>query len=75
MNLRALPLPELNIMAYDILCRELGVPQAMRVFRQMGLGSGNYTEERHAWLDDVTEKDFQQALARLNETRAKVATD
>ncbi len=38
MSLTLTPLPELNRKAFAILCRELGVPDTLRFFGQLGLG-------------------------------------
>ncbi len=46
MTLKLTSLPELNRRAYAILSRELGVLDTVRFFGQLGLGTGNYTEER-----------------------------
>ncbi|MBQ7181845.1 MAG: hypothetical protein IJR87_11240 [Bacteroidaceae bacterium] len=32
----------------------LGVAEAAKFLQQLEPGSGNYTEERHKWLDDIT---------------------
>jgi hypothetical protein len=46
LKLTQIPLPELNRKAFAILSRELGVPDTLRFFGQLGLDRGNYTEER-----------------------------
>ncbi|MFT3883039.1 MAG: hypothetical protein QM703_25730 [Gemmatales bacterium] len=60
-------LPELNRKAFAILCREMGVPATLRLFSQMGIGQGNYTEERRALFADLTLDEFEQGIATLKE--------
>jgi hypothetical protein len=38
----------------EILSRELGPVGLVRFLQQFELGKGNYTEERHQWLDEFT---------------------
>lgn len=59
------PIAELNRRAYDILCRELGVPATLRIFHQMGLGQGNYTEERKELFKKLTLEEYEQGLKEL----------
>ena len=36
----------------EALCQHLGIVGMVRFLQQSELGWGNYTEERHQWLDD-----------------------
>ena len=65
MPLKLIPMPELNRRAFYILSREMGVPDALRFFGQLGLGAGNYTEERRELFKDVTLADYRKAVAKL----------
>lgn len=38
----------------EILSRELGPVGLVRFLQQFEMGKGNYTEERHQWLDEFT---------------------
>lgn len=38
----------------EILSRELGPVGMVRFLQQFEMGKGNYTEERHQWLDEFT---------------------
>ncbi len=40
--------------ALDILTRELGVYGLARFLRTYRKGSGDYTRDRHQWLDGIT---------------------
>lgn len=65
MNMTQIPLAELNRKAFAILSRELGVPDTLRFFGQLGLGRGNYTEERQALFADLTLEEFEAGIAAL----------
>ncbi len=62
MTFKITPIPELNRRAFAILTKELGVPDALRFFGQLGLGVGNYTEERRHLFADLTMEEYRQAL-------------
>jgi hypothetical protein len=63
MTVHLTSLPELNRKAFAILCRELGVPDTLRFFGQLGLGAGNYTEERRQLFADLTLEEYRQAVS------------
>ncbi len=44
--------------ALGILSRELGVYGFARFLRVYRAGSGDYTQDRHQWLDGLTVKDI-----------------
>lgn len=47
-------LSEITHDAIQILNRELGPIETLRFLRQYTNGSGNYTDERHQWLDHLS---------------------
>ena len=63
-------LPELHRKAFAILSRELGVPETLRFFGQMGLGTGDYTKERRELFDGLTLDGYRRAIQEM-----KPATD
>ena len=65
MTVKLASLPELNRRAYAILSREMGVLDTVRFFGQLGLGAGNYTEERRVLFADLTLEDYRQALETM----------
>lgn len=65
MTAKLTSLPELNRRAFAILSRELGVPDTLRFFGQLGLGTGNYTEERRALFADLTLEEYRQGVEQL----------
>jgi hypothetical protein len=58
-------MPELNRKAFDILQRELGLPETLRFFSQLGLGAGNYTEERRSLFAGLTLEEYRRSVETL----------
>lgn len=62
MNAPTQPLSELTREAVAVLTRELGVARTIRFLNQFRTGQGDYTAERHAFLEDASlEELFEQA--------------
>jgi hypothetical protein len=72
MTVKLTSIPELNRKAFAILCRELGVPDTLRFFGQLGLGTDNYTEERRELFDGLTLDQYRKAVqeASAKDTKA-----
>jgi hypothetical protein len=49
---------EINKVGYSALVNVLGFDGMVRFLRQFDLGQGDYTIERHQWLDAVTLDDI-----------------
>ncbi len=49
---------ELNRKGFKALVDALGYADAIRFIRQYDNGSGDYTKERHQWLDKLTLEDI-----------------
>ena len=49
---------ELNRRGFQALVNALGIADAIRFIRQFDNGSGDYTQERHQWLDPLTLEDI-----------------
>lgn len=49
---------ELNRKGFKALVDVLGYADAIRFIRQYDNGSGDYTKERHQWLDQLTLEDI-----------------
>ncbi|WP_263971195.1 hypothetical protein [Leptolyngbya sp. PCC 6406] len=41
------------------LIDSLGVANTLRFLQQLGVGYGDYTQERHQWLDPLSLDDFR----------------
>lgn len=52
-------LKEIRQQGYKALIDALGVAGTLRFFQQLEVGYGDYTEERHQWLERFTIEDFQ----------------
>ena len=55
----AMKLAELRKQGYQALVDSLGVVGMLRFLQQLEVGYGDYTAERHQWLDELTLADFQ----------------
>lgn len=49
---------ELRRKGFQALVDALGVVDAIRFLQQYDPGHGDYTKERHQWLDSLTMNDF-----------------
>ena len=49
---------EINRLGYQALTDALGFDGMIRFLRQFELGYGDYTKERHQWLDKFTVEDI-----------------
>lgn len=63
MTIKMLDTPELNRRAFAILSRELGVADTLRFFTQLGVGQGNYTEERRQLFAGLTMEEYRATVA------------
>jgi hypothetical protein len=50
---------ELRRKGFQALVDTLGYADAIRFLRQYAPGQGDYTKERHQWLDSLTMDDFR----------------
>lgn len=50
------------------LSRELGATGLVRFLQQFEMGHGDYTAERHDWLDPYTVQDIVQQIRELRES-------
>jgi hypothetical protein len=55
---------ELKRKGFQALVDTLGYVDAIRFLRQYDLGQGDYTQERHQWLDPLTLNDFKSYVKR-----------
>jgi hypothetical protein len=58
---------EINRLGYKALTNALGFDGMIRFLRQFEPGTGDYTEERHQWLDRFTNEDI---FASIEQNRA-----
>ena len=55
---------ELRKRGFQALVDALGCVDAVRFLQQYAPGEGNYTQERHQWLGQLTLDDFQAYVQR-----------
>lgn len=63
---------ELNRRGFNALVNALGYADAIRFIRQFDNGSGDYTKERHQWLDKLTLADI---WADIQQRQSQADTD
>ena len=51
-------------MGIDALTEKLGPIGMVEFMRQFDSGYGDYTKERHAWLDDLTIEDISNEIKK-----------
>lgn len=66
MTVKRRSLEEVRRRGYEALARELGPADFVRFLQQYGTGSGDYTEERHQWLDSL---DAATLIERIQQRR------
>ena len=69
MNVPTQPLSEVTREAVTVLVRELGVARTLRFLGQYRTGQGNYTEERHHFLEDGPLDELIEQAQRLDQER------
>ena len=65
-NAQSMSLKELEKAGLAVLARELGPVGLVRFLQLFETGQGDYTAERHEWLDDQT---LDEVLARIDKRR------
>ncbi|MFO3797263.1 MAG: hypothetical protein ACK8QZ_08275 [Anaerolineales bacterium] len=58
MNVQMMTPQQIREAGIKALTRELGVVGMIRFLQQFELGSGDYSKERHAWLDEYSVEDI-----------------
>ncbi|MEB3148770.1 MAG: hypothetical protein VKL60_07065 [Sphaerospermopsis sp.] len=53
---------------YDALIKSLGVADAIRFIQYLSPGKGDYTKERHQWLDNQTLADVFAEMNQVEDT-------
>ena len=58
MNINPTDLFQIRKMGIEVLARELGHVAMIRFLQQYEIGVGDYSKERHQWLDHITIDDI-----------------
>ena len=66
MNTQTMSLEQIRIAGMEALARELGVVGMVRFLQQFETGHGDYSKDRHEWLDN---QDLDTIVKRIQERR------
>ncbi len=66
MNAQTMSLEQIRIAGMEALARELGIVGMVRFMQQFETGQGDYSKERHKWLDN---QDMDTVVRRIQEKR------
>ena len=62
MNIQAMTPQQIRVAGLAALSRELGVVGMIRFMQQFEMGQGDYSKDRHKWLDQYSVVDIAQLL-------------
>ena len=66
MNGQTMSLEQIRIAGMEALARELGIVGMVRFMQQFETGHGDYSKDRHEWLDG---QDLDTIVKRIQEKR------
>jgi hypothetical protein len=66
MNTQMMSLEQIRIAGMEALARELGIVGMVRFMQQFETGYGDYSKDRHKWLDC---QDINSVVKRIQEKR------
>lgn len=62
---------QIRLTGLEVLSRELGPVGMIRFLHQFETGRGDYSVERHQWLDSLTIEDIAKATAKSDDNSKK----
>jgi hypothetical protein len=62
MNVRTMTLEQIRLTGLEVLARELGPVGMVRFLQQFETGRGDYSVERHGWLDQLDVQTVAQKI-------------
>ncbi len=62
MNTATMTQEQIRLTGLRVLARELGAVGLVRFLQQFEMGNGDYTAERHQWLDGQNVQDIAQEI-------------
>ncbi len=65
------PLNEINIKAFRILSKEIGLENTVRFVNQFTIGYGNYTEERRAIFNKMSVSEIASKVKKEKKYNSK----
>ena len=72
MNTSMMTQEQIRLAGVEVLTRELGVVGMIRFFQQFEIGQGNYTLDRHRWLDAA---DVDTLVERIRSQRGSETSE
>ncbi len=66
MNAHTMSLEQIRVAGMEALARELGIVGMIRFMQQFETGHGDYSKDRHQWLDG---QDLDSIVKRIREKR------
>lgn len=70
MNVQMMTPQQIRIAGLTVLARELGLVGMIRFMQQFEMGQGDYSKDRHQWLDPYTVDDIAK-MAREKKGKHK----
>ena len=64
MTVATMTLEQVRVVGYSALVRDLGPVNMVRFLQQFETGQGDYTLERHQWLDQYTVEEIVQEIQK-----------
>jgi len=58
---------QIRVAGLAALARELGLVGMIRFMQQFEMGQGNYSKDRHQWLDQYTVDDIEKMIREKKE--------
>ena len=68
MTVETMTLDKVRETGYRVLLQELGPVNTIRFIQQFEMGHGDYTQERHEWLDHYTVAEIAQEIQMRRES-------
>ena len=68
MNAQAMTPQQIREAGLEVLSRELGVAGMIRFMQQFEMGKGDYSKDRHQWLDQYSVDDIAQMVREKKTT-------
>ena len=62
MNAQTMSLEQIRIAGMEALARELGIVGMVRFLQQFETGHGDYSKDRHKWLDQYSVDDIAKTI-------------
>lgn len=68
MNVQMMTPQQIRVAGLAALARELGLVGMIRFMQQFEMGQGDYSKDRHQWLDPYTVDDIAKMVREKKET-------